>query len=105
MHELDEKDRERTHGGESTGHGQVLAGHDVGVEEDEAAQEDLHKDQVAKRDVDDPPQVSPKPETELPDVAHHVGPRKMQRDRQQPKGDQACRDRPFDEALARVEEP
>ena len=102
--QLDQQDGERADGGEAAGDRQGLAGDDVGVEEDEAADEDLDDDEVAQSDVDDPPQVGSEPERELAGRADHVAATEVERKRQQPQHDERGGDRSFDEALAGIEE-
>ena len=84
--------------------GRSWPGHDVGVEEDEAAEEHLEQDQVAQRDVDDPPQVGAQPKRELARRPDHVRAREVERDREDPEDHERRGDRPLDERLSGVEE-
>ena len=102
--QLEQEGRERAHGRQPAGDREVLAAHDVRVEEDEAAQEDLQEEDVAQRDVDDPPQVGPEAERELGRERRHVRPGHVEPEGDEPEHDERGADRAFDEALAGVEE-
>jgi hypothetical protein len=103
-HELDQEHREGARGGDAARDRKVLGLHDVGVEEDEAAQEDLDCEDVADRDVDDPPEVGAQAERELAGRGRHVGPTQVQCQHQEPQDDERRADRSLDERLAGAEQ-
>jgi hypothetical protein len=62
------------------------------------------EEDVAQRDVDDPPEIRAEAQRELAGRSRHVGLGEVERQGEEPQDDERCGDRPLHERLSGIEQ-